>query len=95
MTVAEARARCTPMQLEFIAAYVHGPHGVRYNLTASARTVGYSPRTARQMGSELNHKPHVRAVIDAELADEMAERRRAWELDFQARTRRRGAPSFA
>lgn len=54
----------TPKQRYFVLEYL-----VDMNATRAAIQAGYSPRTARQTGSENLSKPDIRALIDAVLAE--------------------------
>lgn len=54
----------TDKQRLFVAHYV-----ACLNATEAAKQAGYSPTTARQMGSENLSKPYIRAAIDAAMAD--------------------------
>lgn len=52
----------TARQQAFVEAYV-GP--ARFNAAKAAIQAGYSERSAKQLGHELLHMPHVAAAIDA------------------------------
>lgn len=57
----------TVKQRRFIEAYCGE---ARFNKSAAARIAGYSPRSARDIGSELFRDPRIKARIDARLEQE-------------------------
>lgn len=57
-------ARLTRKQQRFIDEYL-----VDLNATQAAIRAGYSPHTAKEIGSENLSKPHIRARIDQTLAE--------------------------
>lgn len=57
-------ARLTAKQKRFIEEYL-----VDLNATQAAIRAGYSPHTAKEIGSENLSKPHIRARVEKELAE--------------------------
>jgi phage terminase small subunit len=60
----------TPRQSQFVAEYT-----LTRNATQAAVAAGYSPRTARQTGSDLLSNPYIRALVaqhEAEAAKRLA-----------------------
>jgi phage terminase small subunit len=57
-------ARLTAKQKRFIEEYL-----IDLNATQAAIRAGYSPHTAKEIGSENLSKPHIRARIDQALAE--------------------------
>lgn len=54
------------MQHEFVVHYTSHPDAVG-NASKAAKMAGYSPKSAKELGYKLVHKPHVKKAIDKRL----------------------------